>query len=84
MQAGNSYFFRDAPEIAIHSLFDKYDHERNGKLDRSELKDLLEGDLGLNPEQACIYMLLLDQTGEQCVIRRVFQLAEKRWTISKY
>lgn len=67
MQAGNSYFFRDAPEIAIHSLFDKYDHERNGKLDKSELKDLLEGDLGLSPEQACIYMLLLDQSGEHSV-----------------
>lgn len=67
MQAGNSYFARDAPEIAIHSLFDKYDLERNGKLDRSELKDLLEGDLGLSPEQSCIYTLLLDQTGEHSV-----------------
>lgn len=67
MQAGNSYFSRDAPEIAIHSLFDKYDYERNGKLDKSELKDLLEGDLGLSPEEACIYMLLLDQTGDHSV-----------------
>ncbi|XP_078353671.1 putative calcium-binding protein B0563.7 [Oculina patagonica] len=67
MQAGHSYFFRDAPEIAIHSLFDKYDQERNGRLDESELKDLLEGDLGLNPEQANIYTLLLDQTGDHCV-----------------
>lgn len=67
MQAGNSYFSRDAPEIAIHSLFDKYDYEKNGKLDKSELNDLLEGDLGLSPEQACIYMLLLDQSGENSV-----------------
>lgn len=67
MQAGHSYFFCDTPEIAIHSLFDKYDHERNGKLDESELKDLLQGDLGLSPEQACIYTLLLDQAGEHSV-----------------
>ena len=64
MQAGHSYFSRDAPEIAIHSLFDKYDQEKNGKLDKAELKELLEGDLGLSPEQSCIYMLILDHAGD--------------------
>ena len=67
MQAGHSYFFRDVPEVAIHSLFDKYDQERNGKLNKSELEELLQGDLGLSHEQASIYTLLLDQTGEHSV-----------------
>lgn len=67
MQAGHTYFARDVPEIAIHSLFDKYDVEKNGKLNKSELKDLLEGDLGLSPEQACVYTLLLDQSGDHSV-----------------
>lgn len=57
MQAGHSYFARDTPEVAIHSLFEKYDVEKNGELDEAELKELLEGDLGLSPEQACIYRL---------------------------
>lgn len=67
MQAGHSYFFRDAPEVAIHSLFNKYDQEGNGKLNKSELEELLQGDLGLSNEQASIYTLLLDQTGEHSV-----------------
>ncbi|XP_068726862.1 uncharacterized protein [Montipora capricornis] len=67
MQAGNTFFARDTPEIAIQSLFDRYDHEKDGKLNKPELKALLEDDLGLTPEQACIYSLLLDQAGEHNV-----------------
>lgn len=67
MQAGHTFFARDAPEVAIHSLFDRYDLEKNGKLDKAELKQLLEGDLGLSPEQSCIYTLILDQAGEHNV-----------------
>lgn len=67
MQAGHSYFARDTPEVAIHSLFEKYDVEKNGELDEAELKELLEGDLGLSPEQAYIYRLVLDQAGEHRV-----------------
>ena len=67
MQAGHTYFARDAPEIAIHSLFDKYDVEKNGKLDRAELTELFEGDLGLSPEESNIYALMLDQAGEHNV-----------------
>lgn len=72
MQAGHTYFARDTPEIAIHSLFDKYDLEKNGKLDKAELKELLEGDLGLSPEQAYIYALILDQAGEHNVTYKEF------------
>ncbi|XP_067027421.1 uncharacterized protein [Acropora muricata] len=67
MQAGNTFFARDAPEIAIHSLFDRYDLEKDGKLSKSELTALLEGDLGLTPDESCIYALMLDQAGEHCV-----------------
>ena len=38
--------------------------KKNGKLDKAELKELLEGDLGLSPEQSCIYMLILDHAGD--------------------
>ena len=67
MQAGNSFFARDAPEIAIHSLFDKYDAIGRGKLGRTELQTLLEDDLGLTAEQSCIYTLLLDHNGDHYV-----------------
>ena len=72
MQAGHTYFARGAPEIAIHSLFDRYDLEKNGKLDKAELKELLEGDLGLSPEQSCVYALMLDQAGEHNVTYEEF------------
>lgn len=44
------YFFCDVLEIVIYSLFDKYDYEKNGKFDKLELNDLLEGDFGLSFE----------------------------------
>ena len=58
MQAGHTFFARDAPEIAIQRLFDKYDLEKNGKLDEEQLRKLLEDDLGLSREQSCIYFRL--------------------------
>ena len=64
MQAGFSYFDKKAPTIAIRSLFDKYDVNGNGKLEGSEMQTLLEGDLGLNPEQSWVYFLLLDKNGD--------------------
>ena len=67
MQAGHTFFARDAPEIAIQSLFDKYDLEKNGKLDEEQLRKLLEDDLGLSREQSSIYFLMLDQAGEHSV-----------------
>lgn len=64
MQAGLSYFDKGAPVVAIRSLFDKYDANRNGKLEEQEMQTLLEGDLGLNPEQSWVYFLLLDKNGD--------------------
>ena len=65
MQAGLSYFDKEAPSIAIRSLFDKYDSNRNGKLEESELQTFLEGDLGLDRQQSWIYFLLIDKSGDR-------------------
>lgn len=64
MQAGFSFFDKNAPAIAIRSLFDKYDINRNGKLEQQEMQTLLEGDLGLDREQSWLYFLLLDKNGD--------------------
>ena len=55
MQAGFSYFDKSAPEVAIRSLFDHYDTDKNGKLQDNEMQNLLQNDLGLSDEQAEIY-----------------------------
>lgn len=64
MQAGLSYFDKGAPEVAVRSLFNKYDVNRNGKLEGHEMQTLLEDDLGLSPEQSWVYFLLLDKNGD--------------------
>ena len=64
MQAGFSYFDKSAPEVAIRSLFDHYDTDKNGKLQDNEMQNLLQNDLGLSDEQAEIYFLLLDKKGD--------------------
>lgn len=64
MQAGFTYFDKNVPAIAIRSLFDKYDMNRNGKLEQRETQTLLEGDLGLNREQSWLYFLLVDKNGD--------------------
>ena len=63
--AGFSFFDRNVPSIAIHSLFDKYDTRKDGKLDEREMKSFLEEALGLEFEQAQIYFFLLDKDGDQ-------------------
>lgn len=64
MQAGFSYFDKNAPAIAIRSLFDKYDINGNGKLEQEEMQTLLEGDLGLDREKSWLYFMLLDKNGD--------------------
>ena len=64
MQAGFSYFDKSTPEVAIRSLFDHYDTDKNGKLQDNEMQNLLQNDLGLSDEQAEIYFLLLDKNGD--------------------
>ena len=67
MQAGLSYFDKGVPEIAIRSLFDRYDANRDGKLEEYEMQTLLEEDLGLDPEQSWLYFLLLDKNGDHSI-----------------
>lgn len=62
---GLSFFNRSVPSIAIHSLFDKYDTKKAGKLDEKEMKSFLEEALGLDFEQAQIYFFLVDKDGDQ-------------------
>ncbi|XP_078353672.1 uncharacterized protein LOC144638315 [Oculina patagonica] len=64
MQAGLSYFNKNAPTIVVRSLFEKYDTNGNGKLEEQEMQILLEEDLGLEREQAWLYFLLVDKNGD--------------------
>ena len=67
MQAGNSYFNDNTPSIVIRSLFDKYDKDGTGRLNCSELDDLLQKDLGFAKEEAKAYSMLLDKDGDQSI-----------------
>lgn len=70
---GFSYFDRNVPSIAIHSLFDKYDTRKDGKLDEREMKDFLEEALGFDFKQSEIYFFLLDKDGDQGVSYEEFK-----------
>ncbi len=58
-----SYFNPGTPDIAIKSLFKKYDNDNSGFLDRKELSSLLADDLGLTPRRVEVYYHLLDKDG---------------------
>ncbi|KAH3771460.1 hypothetical protein DPMN_172779 [Dreissena polymorpha] len=58
-----SYFDPKTPDIVIKSLFQKYDKDNSGFLDRKELSSLLEDDLGLTTRQVEVYFHLLDRDG---------------------
>ena len=62
---GLSFFNRNVPSIAIHSLFDKYDTRKEGKLDKREMTSFLEEATGLDFEQSQIYFFLVDKDGDQ-------------------
>lgn len=64
MAGGFSFFDRRVPSIAIHSLFDKYDTRKDGKLDEKQMTFLLEEALGLEYEQAQIYFFLVENSYE--------------------
>lgn len=68
-----SYFDEDAPEIALKSLFRKYDSDENEMLDRDELFSLLQDDLGLSEEQCDIYHHLLDKNGDGLISYKEFR-----------
>ena len=60
-----SNFFDDGvPEIALKSLFKKYDVNGDGWLNKKELSGLFVDDLGLEEDQAEIYNYLLDRNGD--------------------
>lgn len=59
-----SYFDKETPAIALKSLFNKYDLDQNGMLDKYELYKLLQDDLGLDVEQCDIYHHLLDKDAD--------------------
>ena len=60
-----SNFFDDGvPELALKSLFQKYDINQDGWLNQDELKGLFVDDLGLEEDQAEIYNYLLDRNGD--------------------
>ncbi|XP_067027655.1 uncharacterized protein [Acropora muricata] len=65
MAGGFSFFDRRVPSIAVHSLFDKYDTRKDGKLDEKQMTFFLEEALGLEYEQAQIYFFLVDKDGDQ-------------------
>ena len=50
--------------MAIHSLFDKYDTRKDGKLDEKQMTFFLEEALGLEYEQAQSYIFLVDNSYE--------------------
>ena len=53
--------------MAIHSLFEKYDTRKDGKLDEKQMTFFLEEALGLEYEQAQIYFFLVDNSYEGSV-----------------
>ncbi|XP_066916609.1 uncharacterized protein [Clytia hemisphaerica] len=60
-----STFFDDGvPELALKSLFMKYDKNNDGWLNKEELRGLFVDDLGLDDDQAEIYNYLLDRDGD--------------------
>ena len=59
------FLTEEFPSIAIHSLFDKYDTRKDGKLDEKQMTFFLEEALGLEYEQAQIYFFLVDKDGDQ-------------------
>lgn len=58
-----SYFDEDIPAIALKSLFQKYDADDDGKLNKSELCELCENDFGLSLVQGEAYHWLIYKDG---------------------
>ena len=58
-----AFFNPKTPEVALNSLFSKYDGDDSGQLSQAELTVLFKEDLGFDDQQAKIYSLLLDKDG---------------------
>lgn len=63
MQAGKTYFNADVPEIAVKSLFRKYDADESGRLGKNEMLQLLKDDLGLKDDKAQVCIMMVDKDG---------------------
>ena len=59
--------YQAASEMALHSLFKKYDANHDGTLNESEFHNLLVDDLGLTSDAVEIYQYLLDKNGDGAV-----------------
>lgn len=70
-----SYFDKEAPEVALRSLFEKYDSNNDGMLDKKELNKLLHTDLGLSKEKCEMYRHLLDKDADNLISFEEF----KKW-----
>ena len=62
-----SFFDAGCPDVALKSLFKKYDVNHDGQLSREELLVLFQDDLGLDDQQCEIYMYILDRDGDDSV-----------------
>lgn len=76
---GFSFFDEGCPDIALKSLFRKYDLNRDGALSRKELEILLKEDLGLEEDQCEVYVYILDKDGDSCISYEEFHF----WLRSK-
>ena len=63
MQAGKSYFDANVPDVAVKSLFHKYDTDGSGHLGKNEMLKLLKEDLGLSDEKAHACIMMIDKDG---------------------
>uniref|UniRef100_A0A7M5WYH6 EF-hand domain-containing protein n=1 Tax=Clytia hemisphaerica TaxID=252671 RepID=A0A7M5WYH6_9CNID len=62
-----SFFDDGCPDVALKSLFRKYDVNRDGQLSRDEIQVLFKEDLGLTDEQSEVYLYILDQDDDGTV-----------------
>lgn len=65
--------YAKAPCVVLKSLFDRYDSDKNGKLNKEELYAFLENDLGLNTQQAETYLLLFDKDADGSISYKEFE-----------
>ncbi|XP_028398496.1 probable calcium-binding protein CML16 [Dendronephthya gigantea] len=67
MMGATSYFDKNVPKVVLRSLFMKYDKDKSGVLNQTELRGLFQGDLGMTKDQAEAYSMMLDKDGNQTV-----------------
>ena len=66
-QVATSFFDKDVPDVALRSLFQKYDKDQSGYLSRDQIREFLENDLGLTKEQAEAYAMMIDEDANKAI-----------------